>query len=148
MAYSNGIITAPISIDDIKNALGEASNDLGTLCKSVKVNMWSLHKPVVYPAPFENSGGEGSDGNCGLQPFTFTNLLDIVNYYTTDKRNGWSYNKPIGGAASPYRIGDFLNYYAAAASPFSELVITDGNQDFSDTINITANLRSEVTDYE
>ena len=38
MAYSNGIITAPVSIDDVKQALGVGSNDLGTLCKSPQIN--------------------------------------------------------------------------------------------------------------
>ena len=32
MAVSNGIITAPVSISDVRQALGVASNDLGTLC--------------------------------------------------------------------------------------------------------------------
>lgn len=61
MSYSNGIITAPVSIDDIKSALGSSSNDLATLCKSSNVNIWSLMKPCDYNnmwqmVPYEDYG--------------------------------------------------------------------------------------------
>lgn len=46
MAYSNGIITAPVSINDVQRALGNGSCDLGTLCQSVSINQWSKYKPV------------------------------------------------------------------------------------------------------
>lgn len=42
----NGIISAPVSIDDVKQALGESSNDLATLCKSENINIWSKYKPI------------------------------------------------------------------------------------------------------
>ena len=47
MSYNSetGIISAPVSIDDVKQALGESSNDLATLCKSVNLNPYSKYKP-------------------------------------------------------------------------------------------------------
>ena len=48
MSIQNGVITAPVSIADVKQALGLASNDLGTLCTSNRVNMWSKKKPIKY----------------------------------------------------------------------------------------------------
>lgn len=42
----NGSISAPVSIDDVKQALGESSNDLATLCKSENINIWSKYKPI------------------------------------------------------------------------------------------------------
>ena len=42
------MITAPISIANIKTALGETSNDLGTLCKNVNLNVWSRFKPINH----------------------------------------------------------------------------------------------------
>jgi hypothetical protein len=45
---SNGIISAPVSIDDVKTVLGVASNDLATLCKSSNINMWARFKPINY----------------------------------------------------------------------------------------------------
>lgn len=42
----NGIISAPVSIDDVKQVLNESSNDLATLCKSENINIWSKYKPI------------------------------------------------------------------------------------------------------
>lgn len=49
----NGIISAPVSIDDIKQALGESSNDLATLCKSENINIWSKYKPISCKGDFK-----------------------------------------------------------------------------------------------
>lgn len=55
MSYNseNGIISAPVSIDDVKQALGESSNDLATLCKSENINMWSKYKPISCKGDFK-----------------------------------------------------------------------------------------------
>nr|UWD67985.1 MAG: hypothetical protein [Bacteriophage sp.] len=49
----NGIISAPVSIDDVKQALGESSNDLATLCKSKNINIWSKYKPISCKGDFK-----------------------------------------------------------------------------------------------
>lgn len=51
-SYS-GIISAPVSIDDVKQALGESSNDLATLCKSENINIWSKYKPISCKGEFK-----------------------------------------------------------------------------------------------
>lgn len=55
MSYNseNGIISAPVSIDDVKRALGESSNDLATLCKSENINIWSKYKPISCKGEFK-----------------------------------------------------------------------------------------------
>jgi hypothetical protein len=55
MAYNSetGIISAPVSIDDVKQALGESSNDLATLCKSENINIWSKYKPISCKGDFK-----------------------------------------------------------------------------------------------
>lgn len=55
MSYNseNGIISAPVSIDDVKQALGESSNDLATLCKSNNINIWSKYKPISCKGDFK-----------------------------------------------------------------------------------------------
>lgn len=53
MSYINGIISAPVSIDDVKQALGESSNDLATLCKSENINIWSKYKPISCKGEFK-----------------------------------------------------------------------------------------------
>lgn len=42
------MITAPITIANVKTALGETSNDLGTLCKHSGINIWSRFKPINH----------------------------------------------------------------------------------------------------
>lgn len=49
----NGIISAPVSINDVKRALGESSNDLATLCKSENINIWSKYKPISCKGEFK-----------------------------------------------------------------------------------------------
>ena len=55
MSYNseNGIISAPVSIDDVKRALGESSNDIATLCKSENINIWSKYKPINCKGEFK-----------------------------------------------------------------------------------------------
>ena len=48
MSYSNGIITAPVSIYDVQRALGVVGGgDLGTLIRDGKINMFAKYKPVA-----------------------------------------------------------------------------------------------------
>lgn len=55
MSYNSnsGIISAPVSIDDVKQALGESSNDLATLCTSENINIWSKYKPINCKGDFK-----------------------------------------------------------------------------------------------
>lgn len=55
MSYNSesGIISAPVSINDVKQALGESSNDLATLCKSENINIWSKYKPISCKGDFK-----------------------------------------------------------------------------------------------
>ena len=50
MPHSNGKITAPISVDDVKYTIGTSSDDVGTLCISPAVNPFSKYKPVRLPS--------------------------------------------------------------------------------------------------
>ena len=51
MANSNGVISAPVSIYDVQRVLGDSSTDLGTLCRSSKINKWAKYKPVSIDSP-------------------------------------------------------------------------------------------------
>lgn len=66
MAFSNGIITAPISIADVKQALGVGSNDLATLCKSPQINMWSRNKPMSINKLFDITTEDKQSANFGI----------------------------------------------------------------------------------
>lgn len=121
MSYSNGIISAPVSIDDVKSALGESSNDLATLCKSSNINKWAKYKPISIGKPFNITEKDRANCRYGLD-FTTNSLLtdmfrrgssfSINTYSLTDISNNtseWIYSRPRGGSGSPYRLGDFVN---------------------------------------
>ena len=115
MALANGKITAPVSVDDVKSVLGESSNDLAALCKSSKINVWAKYKPTVFPSPFPDDWYKAKDGNFGLNitvDNAKSNWKDLVAEYSK-VNNGYItlYTKPIGGASSPYRLGDFRGYF-------------------------------------
>lgn len=123
MSYSNGIISAPVSIDDVKAALGESSNDLATLCKSKNINMWSKYKPVSYPTNVLITKNQLSNCKYGLSPTENDLLIKCIYGYANASDNflktsfaaikennkSWTYNGPTGGANSPYRLSDFIN---------------------------------------
>ena len=109
--------TTNISTTLVGNAIGISSKDVGTLCSSPAINKWSKHKPVIYPA-ISTTGNwwKAVDGNCGLSIPEYSNINNLVTAIT----NGvtWNYNKPTGGASSPYRLGDFRGYAHDAYIPF------------------------------
>lgn len=114
MSVSNGKIIAPVSIEDVKTVLGETSNDLATLCKSSKINVWAKYKPTVYPSPFPDDWYRGGDGNYGLN-ITVDNKVSTVSdlvaqYSKTNNGYGNLYKRPTGGSSAPYRLGDFRGY--------------------------------------
>lgn len=124
MALANNKITAPVSVDDVKSLLGESSNDLATLCKSSKINVWAKYKPTVFPSPFPDDWYKSKDGNYGLN-ITVDNRVSswsaLVAEYSK-ANNGYSniYNRPSGGATSPYRLGDFRGYNHKAKPEISD----------------------------
>lgn len=150
MSYNSetGIISAPVSIDDVKRALGESSNDLATLCKSENINMWSLYKPCNYNdmwqmRPFEINGipdsADPNKENIILSAQTKASIAYGtlgINFPTLDRWDiaagsfesastnpaisyDYTRDKPRGGLLSPYRLGDFVNYSSIAPVPFT-----------------------------
>lgn len=116
MSLSNNKITAPVSVDDVADCLGiNRSSTLADLCTSSKINVWAKYKPTVFPSPFPDDWYKAKDGNFGLNitvDNAKSNWKDLVAEYSK-VNNGYItlYNKPIGGASSPYRLGDFRGYF-------------------------------------
>lgn len=144
MALANNKITAPVSIDDLKSLFGEPSGDLATLCKSPKINVWAKYKPTVYPSPFPNDWYKSKDGNYGLN-ITVDNRVNswsaLVAEYSK-ANNGYSniYNRPSGGATSPYRLGDFRGYNHKAKPEISDyLAATNYLEDSQISLSVAYN---------
>lgn len=109
--------TTNITTTLVGQTIGVASRDVGVLCSSPLINKWSKYKPVIYPT-ISTTGNwwKAVDGNCGLSIPEYLNINNLVTAIT----NGvtWAYNKPTGGASSPYRLGDFRGYAHDAYIPF------------------------------
>ena len=122
MSVDRGIIVAPVTIDDVKQVLGESTNDLAALCRSSNINMMSKYKPVPLNKTFvEDSlnadkrtwtSKDGTGwwiGNPNIGDGVFG--MRIVNDVQQAKELGrWTYNKPTGTSEAPYRLSDFIGY--------------------------------------
>lgn len=99
--------TTNISVTDVSQTIREYiyddfgaiigySTDVGTLCKSAKVNKWSRYKPVDGAWPGITLGFE----------IASTNATKPAKSHFTQ----WVYKPPTGGSTSPFRLGDFRGY--------------------------------------
>ena len=107
-----------VGIEDVRQAIRESSYDLGTLCRSLKVNKWCKYKPVETSFLGETGKTSGSlywkgdDGQCGLTiPRASNNDRSTFARGTT----AWSRAVPT----TKYRLLDFDGY--------------DGNKTVSDS---------------
>ena len=144
----NGKITAPVSIDDVKRALGESSDDLATLCNNDGIAPWSRCKPIAYSQPFTDIPPVREDRTINVTSYygapcivrcgilvpeikydvnNFNAIFDIAERLDSD--NTWgnrfapsaTYNgyHLHGGTSEPYRLGDFRNYCNNASKTFA-----------------------------
>lgn len=116
MSVSNGIITAPVSIKDVQEVLGETSNDLATLCKSSNINMWAKYKPVSNNSYFVDikANWRGKYENANIEYSTVSSINLIKNLYSSTG-DSFSYTK----VGSPYRLADFNGYNHNVSAPVS-----------------------------
>lgn len=149
------MITAPVTIDKVKTTLGETSNDLGTLCKSAKINPWARCKPINHtgttllesPVVEDTRKGERLDDftriGCGMvvpigKEADFisageTNYMSVFvqRYFGSPKLPGSTYTPyeyfPVdGGSSRPYRLTDFKDYDENAECMFRMRTNVDG----------------------
>lgn len=125
MGYSNGTVYKPVSVYDVQRALGVSSADVGTLCKSNRINKFSRYKPISYQKISMVTDSERASVNHGITvpDVVLTNAITRANMIDACA-NDWDYTKPSGTASSPYRLTDFvkpdatgLGYYHSAVPP-------------------------------
>lgn len=117
-----------VDVRDTLNANGgNASDDWASLCGADgNANVWSKKKPVRLSAIACQDHTVGADNYyaqwwraynqlCGfnLDNARVSGWEALRGKFDGDM-NGWVYERPIGGEASPYRITDFGGYYPAA----------------------------------
>ena len=105
--------TTNITTTLVANTLGVATRNVGELCTSSKINMWSKRKPVRdtrLSIPVNEVGvgnSQNSAENYGL----------IIPDYQGDDSLLTTYKRPTGGPSYPYRLGDFRGYDHNAVAP-------------------------------
>lgn len=90
--------TINISTSLVGTTLGTSSRDVGTLCTHTAINMWSRYKPV--------RGLSWPGSTLGFNITKTNKSIPLKSDFQTQ----WVYEPPIGGADSPYRLGDFRGY--------------------------------------
>lgn len=102
MAYSNGSIYAPVSINDVQRALGMSSGDVATLCKSDRVNPWARYKPIPcllgggHNVPRPLTGAERLAERYGMEELMDNFSADAIQSMQ-DYANQYDENLPFGG---------------------------------------------------
>lgn len=164
MSVSNGKITAPISVKDVYDCLGVGKTangyDLGYICSNVhgKINKWALHKPISFPSVASVTLNNIKSKYCGLSPAPNDALLKgCANYSGTQVNNNvatveasqreYPYSPPTGGASSPYRLADFVDYNYNAKVPDSGWVDFTIKKEDLYTYS-TTNIESEGTEFD
>lgn len=151
MASSNNVITAPVvhekTTGDIQTVIGAVgTDDLETLCKWPYLNKWSKKKPIKYARVEALESTHWVMANYGIMDIpTWTRLSYMSTFLFSDARGSlssnfwpecdrehgalsleyWEYNKPTGGAASPYRQSDFDEYFHEAEAPIGPMPETN-----------------------
>ena len=92
-----------ITISMVRNALGEHTNDLGSLCTSNKINKYSFYKPITSNKLILTDVDFYAT-NDGFSAQSYNNAIDCWNACVNG--NTWVYN-PVD---PPYRLGDWRNY--------------------------------------
>ena len=148
MSVSSGIISAPVSVDDVaqlcwvqlrRTVSGVVqtmySYDVGCLCGAKvgdiipaldsggswtvadrgEINRWARYKPVRYQKESEITYSQRSSTYFGLDAKFVVNAGALMNDTVYGimaaplyANVGWEHDKPAGGAATPYRLNDFV----------------------------------------
>lgn len=109
----------------VRNALTENTTNVGGLCLSEKINMWSKWKPIrrdTLSITETDLIAENYGINPGTSTYSHTGVLDWTNGLKLLIPKKWEYKRPRGGSISePYRLGDFRNYNHTARPPCEPL---------------------------
>lgn len=170
MAYSDGIISAPVSVRDVQRALGVGSGDVGTLCKSENIKRWAKFKPVniggtyggssyVNTTPLLNSQNRWNESlsfqwwrdtirnnnmsRYGILPIVATNMKALYDAYHDG--DDWQYYTPTGGVNYPFRLIDFNQYNHNADEPLG-IEVGNWTQNLTGSWSFTLDLPSSPGD--
>jgi hypothetical protein len=116
--YANGY---GISLIDVANCLRDYRRDkdgninLGTMCTSEKINIWSKYKPVEFNSPLELSKEDWEAANYGLAVSSmFSSTAESLISKAISSECKYEYIRPSTWA----RLTDFEGYNGLAETPY------------------------------
>lgn len=106
--------TTNITTTLVSNALGENTHNVGNLCVSSKINMYSKYKPVRFPHETTDGYPNWWKGPGPTNQFASFSITTNI-HPKTASQGTWIYNKPRGnkapsGVIEPFRLADFRGY--------------------------------------
>lgn len=135
MAVYDILPNTNLRYDDIRDTLnangGSVTNEFSTAFKNGNINKWSKHKPVRLNRDFcqdfdpsrlsyIKDWWKAGDYNCGMrmgvQKTPDGNITNMTQNINDVEFADWFYQRPLGMASSPYRLGDFCGYNPHAYS--------------------------------
>ena len=111
MSVNYYTVLAPVGIYDVQRALGEASLDIGTLCTSGRINIWSKKKPIGI------SGQNPSPSQWEAARYGVKGPATSIRDDLATMSLGWTYD---GAVSSYYRLLDYDGYYHGAIPPIRQ----------------------------
>lgn len=134
-----------ISIKDIKNTLSEWTFNLGSLCRSSRVNRWSFFKPVSSSKMTQLTTQDYFDLDDGFHIQSYFQPYEMLCDLQDPQTNLWTYDT----RTAPYRLSDFSEYNHYAVPMFELSFINMNTGAAGDTLQIamTGDLQSVVNNW-
>lgn len=136
----NTNVNLATNIRDVLNAAGgNATDDVLTFFYPANLNEFSKYKPVTNTKVFDLTDADFKESDWGYHIPDGVGLTTLMGYYvqstppsvwipTNNKdviiAQGWWYEVPKGGVASPYRLSDFRGYNSSSIGPLFRLNLT------------------------
>lgn len=126
MGHKAGKITAPVNTDDVREVLGENTDDIGTLCMSDKINRWAKFKPLAIDQKEDITDAQRAQFGYGIRDIPFFtnpyNMAMLIYEESLRQDNGVPILNEYFTYARPYeamlkRLPDFAGYDHNALPP-------------------------------
>lgn len=100
--------TLKCSQSDMTHISSRNTFDLGRLCTHTNINKWAKYKPIHHSGLQILSESARTDRQGDGEYYGVKIRMDSMNMSSLHNVT-FAYNRPKGGASSPYRLSDFIN---------------------------------------
>lgn len=148
--------TLKCSQSDMTQISSRNTFDLGRLCTHTNINKWAKYKPIHHSGLQILSESARTDRQGDGEYYGVKIRMDSMNMSSLHNVT-FAYNRPKGGASSPYRLSDFINeagtagynhlakpsvYGSVSWQPKDKQLYLDGGE-LSDDIQVTFGTNSD-----